>query len=95
MSFGQNTPARIVAVQSLVLSGTSQDFAAFNDNTRRVRIVTSLGAYWAMTGNPTATATTGYLAANEYVEFDVNSSHLIAAIQFATAGNMTVYELGW
>ena len=93
MSYGNNVPARIVAVQSRVLTGTSANFAAFNARTKRVRITTSLGAYWKMTGTPTATATTGYLPANAVMEFDVNVSHLIACLQFATAGNMTVYEL--
>ncbi len=93
MSYSGSTPSRIVVVQSKVLGAASSDFAAFNARTKRVRITTSLGAYWHMTGNPTATATTGYLPANGVMEFDVNKTHLIAALQFATAGNMTVYEL--
>jgi hypothetical protein len=95
MSYGDSAPARIVAVQSKVLTGTTANFAAFNARTKRVRITTSLGAYWHMTGTPTATATTGYLPANASMEFDVNPAHLIACLQFATGGNMTVYELDW
>ncbi len=93
MSYGNNAPARIVAVQKVALGAASVDSAALNARTKRVRINATLGAYWHMAGTPTATASTGFIGVGENMEFDVNSAHLIAGLQFATGGSLFIYEL--
>jgi hypothetical protein len=93
MSYGNNVPGRIVAVQALTLGAASVASAALNARTKRVKLVSDTGAYIHIAGTPTATASTGYVGIDDAIEFDINSTHKIAALQANTGGKLFIYEL--
>jgi hypothetical protein len=95
MSFGENLPSRIVAVQTIALGAASVASSALNSRTKSVLLVSDTGAYIKIAGTPVATATTGYVGIDNAIRFDINNSHKIAALQANTGGTLFIYELDY
>lgn len=95
MSFGENQPGRIVAVQTVALGAASVASSAFNARTKAVMLVSDTGAYIKVAGTPVATASTGYVGIDNAIQFTVNNSHKIAALQANTGGTLFIYELDY